>query len=146
MISKHNTILSPSLYIQLSFIKYIIVIFLIFSLYVFFPLSPVVKLILFCLFSSLYISCSKGTVSLPKNVFISAVKAFGDSVVDQGNNNYINTMTKANFRPYGKDFMDGKPTGWFSNGKTLADVFGTFFYFFLKSLIRLTKLDNIYIH
>ncbi|GJT18257.1 GDSL esterase/lipase EXL3-like protein [Tanacetum coccineum] len=66
---------------------------------------------------------SKGTLNLPKNVVIPAVIAFGDSIMDQGNNNYIKTVTKANFFLYGKDFVGGKLTGRFSNRKTLADVF-----------------------
>ncbi|KAI3745799.1 hypothetical protein L6452_08208 [Arctium lappa] len=56
-----------------------------------------------------------------KNVSVSTLIAFGDSFVDQGNNNYIKTFGKANFIPYGKDFRGGKPTGRFSNGKTVAD-------------------------
>nr|POF18355.1 protein free1 [Quercus suber] len=41
----------------------------------------------------------------------------GDSIVDIGNNNHINTLIKCNFPPYGKDFQGGKPTGRFSNGR-----------------------------
>ncbi|KAK7820216.1 protein free1 [Quercus suber] len=43
----------------------------------------------------------------------------GDSIVDIGNNNHINTLIKCNFPPYGKDFQGGKPTGRFSNGRIL---------------------------
>ncbi|XP_059664684.1 GDSL esterase/lipase At5g45670-like [Cornus florida] len=46
---------------------------------------------------------------------------FGDSLVDNGNNNAINSLAKANYMPYGIDFPDG-PTGRFSNGKTTVDV------------------------
>lgn len=53
---------------------------------------------------------------------ISAIFLFGDSYTDQGNNNYILTVSKCNFLPYGSDFMGGnRPTGRFSNGKTIAD-------------------------
>ncbi|KAJ8430700.1 hypothetical protein Cgig2_012398 [Carnegiea gigantea] len=52
---------------------------------------------------------------------IPAVFAFGDSIVDPGNNNDILTLIKANFPPYGKDFEDGKPTGRFSNGRIPTD-------------------------
>lgn len=45
---------------------------------------------------------------------------FGDSLLDAGNNNYIVTMAKANDDPYGIDF--GKPTGRFTNGRTVMDV------------------------
>ncbi|KAJ0781611.1 putative SGNH hydrolase superfamily [Helianthus annuus] len=80
--------------------------------------------ILFCLYACFCISSSKGTMNLPKNVRVQAVLAFGDSTMDPGNNNYIKALFKANFPPYGKDFMGGKPTGRFSNGKIVTDVFG----------------------
>ncbi|KAI8549461.1 hypothetical protein RHMOL_Rhmol06G0026400 [Rhododendron molle] len=67
---------------------------------------------------------TEAAISLPKNVTISAVIVFGDSIVDQGNNNDIETLVKCNFPPYGKDFMGGKPTGRFTNGKTPADMMG----------------------
>ncbi|KAL0310589.1 UNVERIFIED_CONTAM: GDSL esterase/lipase [Sesamum angustifolium] len=46
---------------------------------------------------------------------------FGDSLVDNGNNNNIQSLAKANYLPYGIDFPRG-PTGRFSNGKTTVDV------------------------
>ncbi|XP_061367756.1 GDSL esterase/lipase EXL3-like, partial [Gastrolobium bilobum] len=52
-----------------------------------------------------------------------AVIAFGDSILDTGNNNYINTAIKSNFKPYGRDFKGGIPTGRFSNGKIISDFF-----------------------
>ena len=63
-------------------------------------------------------------VELPPNVAVPAIFAFGDSIVDTGNNNYINTLAKCNFPPYGKDFIGGIPTGRFSNGKVLTDFLG----------------------
>lgn len=48
---------------------------------------------------------------------------FGDSLVDNGNNNQLSSLAKANYMPYGIDFPDG-PTGRFSNGKTSVDVIG----------------------
>ncbi|GAB2298621.1 hypothetical protein Dimus_032691 [Dionaea muscipula] len=50
-----------------------------------------------------------------------AVFVFGDSTVDPGNNNYIPTIFKGNFPPYGRDFPDHKPTGRFSNGRLATD-------------------------
>lgn len=50
---------------------------------------------------------------------------FGDSLVDDGNNNNLNSLAKANYLPYGIDF-EGGPTGRFSNGKTTVDVIGKF--------------------
>nr|XP_027108817.1 uncharacterized protein LOC113728631 [Coffea arabica] len=49
--------------------------------------------------------------------------SFGDSLVDNGNNNNLNTTSKANYRPYGIDFPDG-PTGRFTNGRTIIDIVG----------------------
>ncbi|XP_047260949.1 GDSL esterase/lipase At1g29660-like [Capsicum annuum] len=46
---------------------------------------------------------------------------FGDSLVDNGNNNVIRSLARADYLPYGIDFPDG-PTGRFSNGKTTVDV------------------------
>ncbi|KAG5542974.1 hypothetical protein RHGRI_015911 [Rhododendron griersonianum] len=69
---------------------------------------------------------TEAAISLPKNITIPAVIVFGDSIVDQGNNNDIKTPVKCNFPPYGKDFKGGKPTGRFSNGKTPADITGTY--------------------
>jgi hypothetical protein len=46
---------------------------------------------------------------------------FGDSTVDTGNNNQIPTIAKSNFEPYGRDFLGGRPTGRFSNGRVASD-------------------------
>uniref|UniRef100_R7W499 GDSL esterase/lipase n=1 Tax=Aegilops tauschii TaxID=37682 RepID=R7W499_AEGTA len=46
---------------------------------------------------------------------------FGDSLVDNGNNNGIVSLARANYPPYGVDFAGG-PTGRFSNGLTTVDV------------------------
>ena len=64
---------------------------------------------------------------LPKNETgqVPAVFVFGDSIVDTGNNNHINTLIKCNFPPYGKDFQGGKPTGRFSNGSVPSDFIGS---------------------
>lgn len=52
---------------------------------------------------------------------VPAIIVFGDSTVDTGNNNRIATMLKSNFEPYGRDFMGGKPTGRFCNGRLATD-------------------------
>ncbi|GLJ29336.1 hypothetical protein SUGI_0578520 [Cryptomeria japonica] len=51
---------------------------------------------------------------------------FGDSLADAGNNNYIASLSKADFPPYGIDFTlsGGRPTGRFTNGKTIPDIIG----------------------
>ncbi|XP_074590094.1 GDSL esterase/lipase At5g45670-like [Curcuma longa] len=47
---------------------------------------------------------------------------FGDSLVDNGNNNDMATLAVANYLPYGIDFPGGGPSGRFSNGLTTVDV------------------------
>ena len=53
---------------------------------------------------------------------------FGDSLVDAGNNNYLNTLSKADMTPNGIDFKasGGNPTGRFTNGRTIGDIVGKF--------------------
>ncbi|KAK7333734.1 hypothetical protein VNO80_30511 [Phaseolus coccineus] len=52
---------------------------------------------------------------------VPAIIVFGDSSVDSGNNNFIPTMARSNFQPYGRDFFNGNPTGRFSNGRIPPD-------------------------
>ncbi|XP_022947809.1 GDSL esterase/lipase At2g31550-like [Cucurbita moschata] len=51
-----------------------------------------------------------------------AILIFGDSTVDIENNNFIHTIFKANYAPYGKDFLDHVATGRFSDGKLIPDM------------------------
>ncbi|XP_022977773.1 GDSL esterase/lipase At5g41890 [Cucurbita maxima] len=53
---------------------------------------------------------------------------FGDSLVDAGNNDYIFTLSKADSPPYGIDFKPsgGRPTGRFTNGRTISDIIGEY--------------------
>ena len=46
---------------------------------------------------------------------------FGDSTVDAGNNNFIDTTLKANHPPYGQNGFFVEPTGRFSDGRVLVD-------------------------
>ncbi|CAI0418757.1 unnamed protein product [Linum tenue] len=46
---------------------------------------------------------------------------FGDSLVDNGNNNGMLTLARANYGPYGIDFPLGA-TGRFTNGQTYVDA------------------------
>ncbi|KAF6144947.1 hypothetical protein GIB67_013298 [Kingdonia uniflora] len=52
---------------------------------------------------------------------VPAIIVFGDSSVDAGNNNFIPTLARSNFQPYGRDFEGGIPTGRFSNGRISTD-------------------------
>ncbi|KAK6125150.1 hypothetical protein DH2020_041116 [Rehmannia glutinosa] len=53
---------------------------------------------------------------------VPAIITFGDSVVDVGNNDYIGTIFKANYPPYGRDFKNKEATGRFCNGKLATDI------------------------
>ncbi|XP_054803082.1 GDSL esterase/lipase At5g33370-like [Prosopis cineraria] len=46
---------------------------------------------------------------------------FGDSLVDNGNNNYLATTARADSPPYGIDYPSRRPTGRFSNGYNIPD-------------------------
>lgn len=51
---------------------------------------------------------------------------FGDSLVDNGNNNYLFTSARADAPPYGIDYPTHLPTGRFSNGLNIPDLISTF--------------------
>ncbi|KAL3825478.1 hypothetical protein ACJIZ3_021507 [Penstemon smallii] len=57
---------------------------------------------------------------------ISAIFVFGDSTVDSGNNNYIETPLKSNFAPYGRDFPNHIPTGRFTDGRLFTDFLASY--------------------
>lgn len=59
-----------------------------------------------------------------KAQIVPAVITFGDSSVDVGNNNYLPTFFRADFPPYGRDFVTKRPTGRFCNGKLATDITG----------------------
>lgn len=61
-----------------------------------------------------------GTV-VPQVEAARAFFVFGDSLVDNGNNNYLATTARADSPPYGIDLPDHQPTGRFSNGKNIPD-------------------------
>nr|GMC55885.1 SGNH hydrolase-type esterase domain containing protein [Ipomoea batatas] len=47
---------------------------------------------------------------------------FGDSLVDNGNNNYLATTARADGPPYGIDYPTHRATGRFSNGLNIPDI------------------------
>ncbi|ESQ45178.1 hypothetical protein EUTSA_v10010500mg [Eutrema salsugineum] len=69
----------------------------------------IVLLLVSCFFSK-----SRGAV-------VPALIMFGDSIVDVGNNNNLFSIVKSNFPPYGRDFINHRPTGRFCNGKLAVD-------------------------
>ncbi|KAG8389123.1 hypothetical protein BUALT_Bualt02G0196500 [Buddleja alternifolia] len=50
---------------------------------------------------------------------------FGDSLVDNGNNNFLATTARADSPPYGIDYPSHRPTGRFSNGFNVPDLIKT---------------------
>ncbi|KAM3729459.1 hypothetical protein ACB098_12G013800 [Castanea mollissima] len=64
--------------------------------------------------------CAKAC-SQPQQLQVPCFFIFGDSLVDNGNNNRILTLARANYRPYGIDFPQGA-TGRFTNGRTYVDA------------------------
>lgn len=64
-----------------------------------------------------------------------ALFIFGDSLIDNGNNNYMFTAAKANYYPYGID--TGGPSGRFSNGLTVVDYGGNLYNSHSTLLIQL---------
>lgn len=66
-----------------------------------------------------------GRICLPEDHV--ALFIFGDSIVDAGNNNYINTPTvlQANNWPYGESYFK-YPSGRPSDGRLIPDFIGRF--------------------
>ncbi|WCJ27130.1 GDSL esterase/lipase At5g45960 [Euphorbia peplus] len=60
------------------------------------------------------------------NHSVSAVIVFGDSTVDSGNNNFVPTIFRGNFPPYGIDFPNQVPTGRFTNGRLATDFVASY--------------------
>ncbi|XP_045810666.1 GDSL esterase/lipase At2g03980-like [Trifolium pratense] len=73
---------------------------------------------------------------------IPAVYVFGDSLVDSGNNNYLPIESYSKFPPYGIDF-GGKPTGRYTNGKTVVDYLSIHLGLpFIPPYLSLTKMQR----
>lgn len=56
---------------------------------------------------------------------------FGDSLVDNGNNNYLATTARADSYPYGIDSPAHRASGRFSNGLNMADLISWVLIIFL---------------
>ncbi|GAB2216591.1 hypothetical protein Droror1_Dr00024366 [Drosera rotundifolia] len=63
-----------------------------------------------------------------------SIIGFGDSLIDTGNNNFLPTLAKCNYLPYGIDFpnkilgfnLTGDPTGRFTNCYNIIDLIATY--------------------
>lgn len=87
---------------------------------------------LVCLYLSLIFSCVSSASANSVNSccehhgdgnMIQGMFVFGSSLVDNGNNNFLATKSKADYLPYGIDFPTG-PSGRFTNGKNVIDLLG----------------------
>ncbi|KAJ8558190.1 hypothetical protein K7X08_004956 [Anisodus acutangulus] len=64
--------------------------------------------------TSIFVTYTEGA---PRAFFV-----FGDSLVDNGNNNFLATTARADSPPYGVDYPTHQPTGRFSNGLNIPDL------------------------
>ncbi|XP_057956691.1 GDSL esterase/lipase At2g30310-like [Malania oleifera] len=72
-----------------------------------------------CVLTILFIFTTTISATQPK---FPAILVFGDSLVDTGNNNFIDTTFKANHFPYGQLFPGHIATGRFTDGKMVPDM------------------------
>ncbi|KAL5805735.1 hypothetical protein ACOSQ4_028468 [Xanthoceras sorbifolium] len=70
-----------------------------------------------------------------------ALYVFGDSIFDSGNNNDLITFAKANYLPYGFNFIKG--SGRFTNGKTVPDFIAEFLGLPYPPPYRKSKPDSV---
>ncbi|PSS10198.1 GDSL esterase/lipase [Actinidia chinensis var. chinensis] len=91
-------------------------------------MRPLSHVLLFFLFLSLMLKSGAQILAKnnPTNKSVSAIFIFGDSTVDPGNNNYLQTFFKSNFLPYGRDFSNHIPTGRFTNGRLVTDYIASY--------------------
>eukprot|EP00257_Ricinus_communis_P018226 XP_015576884.1 GDSL esterase/lipase At5g45960 [Ricinus communis] len=94
-----------------------------------FLLPLLLRLLLHVLVYFSIFSAGNGALAHPRkasNNSVTAILVFGDSTVDPGNNNYVKTIFKGNFPPYGQDFPDQVPTGRFTNGRLTTDFIASY--------------------
>lgn len=83
--------------------------------------SCVLNTLIFFSYTIMGKTCENPVVGQP---VYPAMFTFGDSLVDNGNNNYLASLARADFPPNGCDYTKEAFTGRFCNGKTLADYIG----------------------
>ena len=84
------------------------------------------KILVLALFSIYFISAVDANGSFP------ALLAFGDSILDTGNNNFLLTFMRANIWPYGRSYTMKVPTGRFGNGRVFSDIIGIYIYIYIS--------------
>lgn len=89
-------------------------------------MSSLVELVLLVLVAFLCLIATRVCSESQLEPQVPGLFIFGDSLVDNGNNNDVPTVARANFPPYGIDFLQGS-TGRFTNGRTYADILGTYY-------------------
>ena len=89
----------------------------------------------------LVLSCAALLIAAPQAEAARAFFVFGDSLVDNGNNDYLATTARADSPPYGIDYPTHRPTGRFSNGLNIPDLISTSYAsYFLSFIFKLSCL------
>lgn len=88
-----------------------------------FGLYSFALLVLYLMVLEAEVAWGQGDGTETRREMVPAMFIFGDSLIDNGNNNNLPSFAKANYPPYGIDF-NGGPTGRFSNGYTMVDEIG----------------------
>lgn len=70
------------------------------------------------IFLCVFITLSIGVQQIEARAFF----VFGDSLVDNGNNNFLATTARADSYPYGIDSQTHRASGRFSNGLNMPDL------------------------
>ncbi|KAK6940348.1 GDSL lipase/esterase [Dillenia turbinata] len=79
------------------------------------------EMMMFVVSASLLVSGGGAWTQQQQDPQVPCLFIFGDSLVDNGNNNGLLTLARANYMPYGVDFPQGV-TGRFTNGRTFVDA------------------------
>ncbi|GAB2269324.1 hypothetical protein Dimus_004244 [Dionaea muscipula] len=87
------------------------------------------RLVRIMMISVLVLEVLLGNLINAQAQLVPAIITFGDSAVDVGNNDYLPTLFKANYPPYGRDFINKTATGRFCNGKLASDITADFLGF-----------------
>lgn len=85
---------------------------------------PLVSIFIFLAFGLVLGIESKSNTNQQTENSHRAFFVFGDSLVDNGNNNFLATTARADSPPYGIDYPTHRPTGRFSNGLNIPDIIG----------------------